>query len=119
MALPELNKLSAGTQTLHLDGSHVTENDELLIYWKRKGFTGNSKISYQPSAKAFDFLVEAFTHLDLGEFFPDGGEELDGASLNQAIHQLIKDHGEPVEREMTLKEQVGNDGVTRLVPRIG
>lgn len=118
MPLPSLPNLEKGKQSLHLDGSHVTENDELVIFFKRKGFLGNTKISYQPSAKAFDFLVEAFTFLDLGEFFPEGGETLSGAELNQAIHDLIKANDQPVEREMTLKEQVGNDGVTRLVPRI-
>lgn len=117
MALPELKNLEAGKQTMQLDGSHVDANDRLVIFFKRKGYKGNTAISYQPSAKAFDFLVEAFTHLDLGEFFPDGGEELDGASLNQAIHELIKANDQPVERELTLKEQKGDDGVTRLVPR--
>jgi len=119
MPLPSLPNLEKGKQTLHLDGSHVTENDELVIFFKRKGFLGNTKISYQPSAKAFDFLVQAFTFLDLGDFFPEGGESLSGAELNNAIHELIKAHSEPVEREMDLREQKGNDGVTRLVPRIG
>ena len=103
---------------MQLDGSHVDENDRLVLFFKRKGYMGNTALSYQASAKAFDFLVEAFTHLDLGEFFPEGGEELDGAELNNAIHELIKANDQPVERELTLKEQKGDDGVTRLVPRI-
>ena len=117
MALPTLKNLEAGTQTMQLDGSHVDANNRLVIFFKRKGYMGNTAISYQPSSKAFDFLVEAFTHLELGEFFPDGGAELDGAELNNAIHELIKASTETVERELTLKEQVGDDGVSRLVPR--
>ena len=118
MPLPSRKPLEEGTQVMTLDGSWLSENDELVLYWKRKGFVGSTKLSYQPSSKAFDFLVDAFSHLELGDFFPEGGEEMPSDELNKAIHELFQAHEEPIERELTLRSQKGSDGVTRLVPRI-
>jgi len=79
---------------------------------------GSVKLSYQPSTRALPFLIKAFTHLDLGDFFPKGGEKLDGKELNEKIHSLLQKAKDPIVRTLDVRERVGNDGITRLVPRM-
>lgn len=118
MPLPTLPSLSAGSGDFTLANSWISPNGEIVLYWEQPPAVGSVKLSYQPSSRALPFLLRAFTHLDLGDFFPKGGEKLDGKVLNEKIHNLLKEAKDPIVRTLDVREQVGNDGVSRLVPRI-
>ena len=112
--LPIFASLEEGKEKYTLKNSWLSANHELVLYWERENVLGSVKLSYQPSERAFPFLVRAFTHLELGEFFPKGGADLSGKELNEAIHALISKAKEPIERTLDVRKDKGG----YLVPRI-
>ena len=118
MPLPTVQTIEEGNGEFTLANSWLSPNGELVLYWEQPPAMGSVKLSYQPSTRALPFLIKAFTHLDLGDFFPKGGEKLDGKELNEKIHNLLEKAKNPIVRTLNVRSQVGADGISRLVPRM-